>query len=279
MVGGGIFAVLGTAVGLAGGGTPVAFLIAGLVALLTSYAYAKLSVHFPCAGGTIVFVDEAFGVDLATGTLNLMLWLSYLVTIALYAAAFGAYGSTFLSDATDWQRHLLISVGILLPAIINVLNSEIVSKSETVIVLVKLTLLGLVIGAGAPDVNWTKLAPIHWPGPLELIVGGMVIFVAYEGFELIANAGEDVRNPEYTLPRAFYLLRKPKITRWPKRPNRHSVMPDSCWSPSLPSSRRFRRSTPRFTVTPALVTAWPRKASCPNSWNARHGIGRSAGSC
>ncbi|MGE0329044.1 MAG: amino acid transporter, partial [Polyangiaceae bacterium] len=47
MVGGGIFAVLGTAATLAGGGTPVAFAIAGVVALLTAYCYAKLSVAYP----------------------------------------------------------------------------------------------------------------------------------------------------------------------------------------------------------------------------------------
>ncbi len=40
MVGGGIFAVLGLAVQLAGGATPLAFAIAGLVALITSHSYA-----------------------------------------------------------------------------------------------------------------------------------------------------------------------------------------------------------------------------------------------
>ena len=57
MVGGGIFAVLGLAVQYSGGGTPVAFAIAGLVALLTSYSYAKLAVAFPTQGGTVVFLD------------------------------------------------------------------------------------------------------------------------------------------------------------------------------------------------------------------------------
>ena len=76
MVGGGIFAVLGTAVSLAGGGTPMAFAIAGALALLTSYSYAKLAVRYPSAGGTVVFLDKAFGVDLLTGSLNALLWLS-----------------------------------------------------------------------------------------------------------------------------------------------------------------------------------------------------------
>jgi len=56
MVGGGIFAVLGLAVQLSKGGTPVAFLLAGIVALITTYSYMKLSVRYPSRGGTVEFL-------------------------------------------------------------------------------------------------------------------------------------------------------------------------------------------------------------------------------
>ncbi|MEZ4649296.1 MAG: APC family permease [Candidatus Eisenbacteria bacterium] len=204
MVGGGIFAVLGTAVGLAGGATPIAFLIAGSVALLTSYSYAKLSVRYPDSGGTIVCLDRAVGVDLATGSLNFILWLSYLVTIALYASAFGSYALTFFGEQPVWLRHVLVSAAIVLPATINILDSSIVSRSETAIVVLKLALLALVIAAGAKDVELTRLQPDTWAPTLSLIVAGMVIFVAYEGFELIANSAEEIVDPEKTLPRAFF---------------------------------------------------------------------------
>ncbi|PQO28351.1 APC family permease [Blastopirellula marina] len=203
MVGGGIFAVLGTAVALAGGGTPIAFLLAGAIALLTSYSYARLSVTFPSAGGTLVFLDKAFGVNLLTGTLNTTLWLSYLVTIALYAAAFGSYAATFFPDASPLLKQLFASLAILLPAAINLLNSDIISKSETIIVVIKLSLLALVIAAGIPHVEPARLQISTWADPLSLVMGGMVIFVAYEGFELIANAAEDVKTPAVTLPRAY----------------------------------------------------------------------------
>ncbi|MGE3668777.1 MAG: APC family permease [Polyangiaceae bacterium] len=205
MVGGGIFAVLGTAATLAGGGTPVAFAIAGVVALLTAYCYAKLSVAYPESGGTIVFLDRAFGVDLLTGALNSMLWLSYLVTIALYASAFGSYALTFFAEKPAWLSHVLVTAAIVVPSVINVLNSSIVSKSETAIVVIKLALLALVIAAGAKDVDTSRLAVSNWADPLSLVMAGMTIFVAYEGFELIANAAEDVKDPAKTLPRAFYL--------------------------------------------------------------------------
>jgi len=204
MVGGGIFAVLGTAVSIAGSGTPLAFMLAGTIALLTAYSYAKLSVAFPCSGGTVVFLDRAFGIDLATGTLNVMLWLCYLVTIALYAGAFGAYGVTFFTHPAPWLLHALISAAILVPALINILDSDIVGKSETYVVTGKLLLLGWVIVAGLPATDLSRIAFTDIPHPLSLIAGGMVIFVAYEGFELIANAAEDVKHPERTLPLALY---------------------------------------------------------------------------
>jgi len=206
MVGGGIFAVLGEAVAMGGGGTPVAFALAGAVAASTAYSYARLSVAHPSRGGTITFIDVAFGRNLLSGSANLMLWLSYLVTIALYALAFGSYAATFLpGPASPLVRHLLVSAAVVVPAAVNIASARAVSRVETLVVILKLGLLGVVVAAGASGVDPAAIAPATWGSPLSLVVAGMVIFVAYEGFELIANAAEDVRNPARTLPRAFAL--------------------------------------------------------------------------
>lgn len=205
MVGGGIFAVLGLAVQLAHGGTPVAFAIAGGVALLTSYSYAKLAVRYKNQGGTIIFLDRAFGVDLLTGALNILLWLSYVVMLALYAYAFGSYGATFVAPARyEETRHILITAGILVPAVINTLNAGIIGRAETYAVATKVAILLLFVAAGLFGVNAAYLEPATWAPATNLVAGGMMIFVAYEGFELIANSAEDLRDPVKTLPRAFY---------------------------------------------------------------------------
>ena len=204
MVGGGIFAVLGEAVSLARGATAVAFLFAGIVALLTAYSYSKLSVAYQNRGGTVVFVDNAFGHNLLSGSLNLLLWLSYLVTIALYAVAFASYAGTFFHGMPRWGKHVLSTAAILLPAVINMLRASFVSRSETAVVIIKLALLILVIVAGASFVDTARLSPAQWGSSFSIIVAGMIIFVAYEGFELIANASEDIRNPRSNLPRAFF---------------------------------------------------------------------------
>jgi len=205
MVGGGIFAVLGEAVSFAHGATAIAFLFAGAVALLTSYSYAKLSVTFQNRGGTVVFIDNAFSHNLFSGSVNFMLWLSYLVTISLYAVAFAAYAQSFLhGDTAPWLDHALICLAIILPALINLLSAAFVSRSETAVVLIKIALLVLIIVSGYSFVDYSRLSPAHWGSPLSIIAAGMIIFVAYEGFELIANSAEEIKSPASNLPKAFY---------------------------------------------------------------------------
>lgn len=205
MVGGGIFAVLGLAVQLAHGGTPVAFVVAGVIAMLTSYSYARLSVAFPSQGGTVEFLNQAFGSGPLTGSANVLLLISYVVMLSLYAHAFGSYGASFFPDAWQpWMKHLLISVPIILLTGLNALGSSAVGEAEEWIVALKLLLLLLFVGTGLWSVDTGRLAVGQWSPLPELMAGGMIIFLAYEGFELIANTAKDVANPSKTLPRAYY---------------------------------------------------------------------------
>lgn len=205
MVGGGIFAVLGLAVQLAKGGTPVAFAIAGLVALVTAYSYAKLSVAFPSQGGTVEFLNQAFGAGLITGGLNILLWVSYVIMLSLYASAFGSYGATFFPTAFQLiGKHVLISGIVILLTGLNLFNAKVVGELEAWIVVFKLTILILFILIGMRSVNPQYIQPSTWSQPFQLISGGMIIFVAYEGFELMANAAGEMRNPEKAIPKAYF---------------------------------------------------------------------------
>jgi len=205
MVGGGIFAVLGLSVQLTRGAAPIAFLIAGLVALVTSYSYTRLSVTYPNKGGTVAFLDKAFGPGLFTGTMNVLLWISYIVMLALYTYAFGSYGSAMFAEGSQlvW-KHILISGSILAITGLNLMSAGFIGEVEDWIVATKIAILLLFIVTGAMSVDTHRLLPDQWSSPLQMIAGGMIIFLAYEGFELIANTAEDVQNPRKTLPRAFY---------------------------------------------------------------------------
>ncbi|MDD2337116.1 MAG: APC family permease [Geobacteraceae bacterium] len=205
MVGGGIFAVLGLTVDLTHGGAPVAFLIAGIVALVTSYSYARLSVAFPSQGGTVAFLDRAFGPGLLTGSMNILLWISYIVMLSLYAYAFGSYGASLFPPASQvlW-KHILITGSVVGITGLNLLSAKLIGEAEDWIVVIKLAILLFFVAVGIWGIDTTRLEPSTWAAPLNLVTGGMIIFLAYEGFELIANTAQDVRDAHKTLPRAYY---------------------------------------------------------------------------
>ncbi len=136
----------------------------------------------------------------------MLLWLSYIVMLALYAQAFGGYAATFLP--AEWQelgRHVLITAVIVGITVLNLLSADIIGRAETWIVGVKVAILLLFVGAGLWSIQAPSIGPSTWAPPIELVAGGMIIFLAYEGFELIANAAEDVRDVARTLPRAYYV--------------------------------------------------------------------------
>ncbi len=203
MVGGGIFAVLGLSVQLSGGAAPVAFMIAGTVALATAYSYARLSVRFPSRGGTIEFLVRGFGTGVLSGTLNLLLLASYVVMVALYAYAFGSYGASLLGSASQAARHLLAAAVVAVFTAVNALGALVSGRTEDALVAVKMLILLLVTAASLSYVDAARLSPATWADPVSVVAGGMVIFLAYEGFELIANTAGEVESPS-VLPRAYY---------------------------------------------------------------------------
>ncbi|MCW2120019.1 APC family permease [Flavobacterium sp. 7A] len=210
MVGGGIFAVLGLAVSLAHGGTPVAFLLAGIVALITSYSYVHLSKTYPNRGGTVKFINQGFGISVFSGGVNNLLWISYIIMLSLYASAFGSYAPNLFEITADKNidSHIYASAIIILATAINYYSISIVGKIESYAVIIKLIILIGFIAVGVyglnGNINISQLAISNWESPVKLFAGGMVIFVAYEGFELIANAAPDIIEPEKNISRAYY---------------------------------------------------------------------------
>ena len=205
MVGGGIFAVTGLTIEVTRGAAPVAFLIAGVVALLTSYSYLKLTLRFPGEGGTVEFLNRAFGSGIVTGATNILLLLNYVVLLAVYAYAFGSYGVAFLPEAErGFWLHVLISGVIVGLVVLNVLGAELVVRSENLFNAIKMLLLaGFVVAGLLTPMEWSRLGPENYVSPLGLVAGAMLIFLNYEGFELIANASNDVANPRRSLPIAY----------------------------------------------------------------------------
>ena len=125
--------------------------------------------------------------------------------LSLYAYAFGSYGASFFASAAQpFWKHVFISAIVVLLSGLNVLGAGVVGRLEEWIVAFKIAILSLFVLTGVWSLDFQRLVPAAWASPLYVTTGGMIIFLAYEGFELIANTAADVRNPGKTLPRAYF---------------------------------------------------------------------------
>ena len=205
MVGGGIFAVLGLTISLAKGAAPVAFAFAGFIALVTAYSYVKLSLRYPSEGGTIEFIVQAYGNGLFSSLVNTLMLISYVIMLALYAYAFGSYGAALITGGDVAWLHTALSVGVIIVfTLINLLGALMTGKAEDIMVFIKLGILAVFAGVGFLTVDWQHMSPAHWESMPSIAAGGLMIFLAYEGFELIANTAGDIENPQRNLPLAYY---------------------------------------------------------------------------
>jgi len=207
MVGGGIFSVLGLAINEAGHGAPLAFALGGVIALLTGYSYAKLGLAFHSDGGSFTYLEFAFKHPNIAGLGGWLLLVGYVGTLSLYAYTFGVYGAAMLGDGQGQSamQHLLASLVLLVFLGVNLYGVQAAGKSEDVIVLTKVLILALFAVIGLAYIRRDYVLPVFNKGELGVVMGAALIFVAYEGFELIPNSVNEMRNPHRDLPRGIFL--------------------------------------------------------------------------
>ena len=207
MVGGGIFSVLGLSIGLAGHAAPMAFALGGILALITGWSYAKLGLCFHSDGGSFTYLEHAFRHPNIAGLGGWLLIAGYIGTLALYAYTFGAYGTALLGGHvhTLMLHHFLETAIILIFLGINLYGVQAAGHTEDVIVLVKMVILTGFAVIGLMQADMSLLTPFFNHGGTGLLMGAALIFVAYEGFELIPNAVNESRNPQQDLPRAIII--------------------------------------------------------------------------
>ncbi len=206
IVGGGFFATFGLAIEGARGGTPIAFLIGGAVALATAWSYVGLTLRYPGPGGTVAFLTTAYGRGLLPASLSVLLVLSYVAVMSVYASALASYTTAYLPEAMrSVAQHAIASAAILLLGLVNFAGARLMERTEGVFNAGKLGVLGLFVVAGllVGPLDWSRLEPAAWAPAQTLIATGMLGFLAYEGFELIANASGGIAEPRRTLPIAF----------------------------------------------------------------------------
>lgn len=217
MIGAGIFVLTGIAAGEAGPALALAFLLNGIVTTFTALSYAELGSSFPEAGGGYLWVKEGMG-----GTQGFlagwMSWFAHAVACSLYGLGFGRFAVELWNLAglpdfglTEGQMTLVfMGLIVTLFAFINYRGASETGAIGNVVTLAKVAILlvfvafGVYAMVGRPDA-----VAVFRENPLPNGLGGVFVamgltFIAFEGYEIIAQSGEEVINPKNNVPKAIF---------------------------------------------------------------------------
>jgi amino acid transporter/nucleotide-binding universal stress UspA family protein len=217
MIGAGIFVLTGIAAGVAGPGLIIAFGLNAVVTLFTAMAYAELGSCFHTAGGGYLWVKSSL--PHPNGFLaGWMTWFASSVACSLYALGFGAYFGHVLEG---FGLHIpvipyfsvektLAVVACLVMAYINYKGASEAGLAGTIVTLAKVFVIILFIGfglfamQGMPEWrgNFDPFLPLGF-GAVFSAMG--LTFIAFQGYEVIAQCSEEVMDPARSIPRAIFL--------------------------------------------------------------------------
>lgn len=205
MVGAGIFALLGAAGEVAGAAVWLSFLIAGFVAVLQGYSFAKLGAKYPSAGGLLEYVAKGTGNGHFTGITSWLTYIANAIVTAMVAVSFGSYAaSTFAEGNQAWIKVFAALIIIVMTGV-NVVGSSLVANAQTVIVYVVLTILSVFAVVTLVNMNPSLLAFSGYPPFRDIISSVALTFFAFLGFGIITFTAKDLARPSRQLPRAMYL--------------------------------------------------------------------------
>ncbi|VVB87403.1 putative Kdp system regulatory protein KdpQ [uncultured archaeon] len=217
MIGAGIFVLTGIAAGTAGPGLLLAFFLNGIVTLFTALAYAELGSAIPEAGGGYLWIKHAL--PSINGFISgWMSWFAHAVAGSLYALGFGAYFGLLLENyhisifglsGAGLNKFLAVFIALIF-IYINYRGASETGTIANIVGFIKIAILGIFVVSGLytiyynPDwfSNFNPFLPKGFGG-IFMAMG--LTFIAFEGYEVIAQTAEEVKNPKKNIPKAIFL--------------------------------------------------------------------------
>jgi basic amino acid/polyamine antiporter, APA family len=211
MIGAGIFILPSFAAGRAGPAASVAYLIGGLIAIITAISLSELATGMSKAGGSYYFINRSLGPFFGTIT-GLGMWMGLIFASAFYMIGFEYYLSYFF-ELDIWigiltlnNRFIAILVTIVLIGM-NFFGTKGAGSFQNVIVIVLLIILSIFAIGGMMHIQMngnggrvTDFAPEGW-APVANVAA--LVFIGFMGFEVVATMAEEIREPEKNLWRAM----------------------------------------------------------------------------
>ena len=211
MVGAGIFALLGEAGTIALSAVWISFLIAGIIAALQGYSFAKLGTKHASASGMMGYIAAGFGKESRmTSVFSWLVWASSMIVVAMVAVSFGTYAATVImgggtpSAALTQVMATVIIIGVVLLSALG--GSGAVAKIQSVVIrLVIIVLLSLAV-VTMWTADWSMLAPSTYPSVSAIIGSIALTFFAFLGFGVISYTAKDLKNQNDMGPATYIAL-------------------------------------------------------------------------
>lgn len=205
MVGAGIFALLGAAGAVAGSAVWLSFLIAGIIAALQGYSFAKLGATFPSGGGILTFLSRGFGEGHIAGIGSWLFFVAGSIVVAMIASSFGGYASSVVAGGDPfWAKALAVALIVVMSGL-NTIGSTAVARVQSIIVVIVLVILVVFAVVTIANLDPALLAPAHYPGARDIVSSVALTFFAFLGFGVITFTAKDLARPKRELPIAIYL--------------------------------------------------------------------------
>jgi basic amino acid/polyamine antiporter, APA family len=203
MIGAGVFSAFGPAARAAGSGLLIGLAIAAGVAFCNAVASAQLAVQYPTSGGTYVYGRE-----------RLSEWWGFVAGFGFVVgktASCAAMALTFAAYAVPgpaWVQRLAAAVAVIALTTANYHGISRTAGLARILVAAAIVALFVVVGAivasGEADTGRIgSLTPLGHDGLYGLLQAAGLLFFAFAGYARIATLGEEVRDPERTIPRAI----------------------------------------------------------------------------
>ena len=227
IVGVGILVLTGTVAShSAGPAIIVSFALSAVTALCTGLCYAELSAAIPISGGIYSYMYVAVG-ELAAWIFGMMSYLFLWLTISVVSVGWSGYLQSYLVDYGIVIPHIFAHTGLVnidgvdifgvdLPAfcvvafitIISCLGTKSISLINTISVFIKVSILSSFIIFGITKINPLNFDPFIPEntgtfgifGLSGIIGGASMVFMAYCGFDLLASATQESKNPQKNIP-------------------------------------------------------------------------------
>ena len=206
ILGAGIYVLIGKVAGYSSYYSPLAFLLASLVAALSALTYAELSSRYPESAGEAVYLQNAFNLPPLSLFIGLLIVFAGCISSGAIAHGFAGYLRVFWDIPTS----LILAILIAILGTIACWGIRISVGIATLITVIEIIGLLIIIAVTSPDLSTISdkiqaVPPLNIRAVQGIFLGAFLAFYAYIGFEDMVNISEEVKDASRTMPIAILI--------------------------------------------------------------------------